>query len=71
MYKEAIQIPNKEAWKEDIKNEFKHFEKFIVFTVVSFSKLPKDTKVMSMTWKALHKTQCTRVCRAGGKTLLL
>ncbi len=49
-YKESMQSPDRVAWEEEIENEFKWFEKFNVFTVVSCNKLPSGAKVMSMSW---------------------
>ena len=48
-YREAIQSLDKDAWEEEIMNEYERFKKFNVVTVVSCSELPKNAKVMSTT----------------------
>ncbi len=41
-------------------NEYERFKKFNVVTVVPCSELPKNTKVMSMTWAMKKKTNGKR-----------
>ena len=48
-YREAMQSPDKDAWEEEIMNEYERFKKFNVVTVVSCSELPKNAKVLSTT----------------------
>ena len=55
-YREAMQSPDRAAWEEEIKNEYERFKKFNVVTVVPRSELPKNAKVMSMTWAMKKKT---------------
>ena len=45
-----MQSLDKDAWEEEIMNEYERFKKFNVVTMVPHSELPKNAKVMSMTW---------------------
>ncbi len=55
-YREAMQSPDKDAWEEEIMNEYERFKKFNVVTVVPRSELPKNVKAMSTTWAMKKKT---------------
>ena len=71
-YKEAMQSPDRAEWEEEIESEFKWFEKFNVFTVVSYNELPNNAKVMSTTWEMKRKTNgklCGRLNARGYEEL--
>ena len=55
-YREAMRRLDKDAWEEEIMNEYERFKKFNVVTVVPCSELPKNAKVMSLTWAMKKKT---------------
>ncbi len=55
-----MQSPDKDAWEEEIMNEYERFKKFNVVTVVPSSELPENVKVMSTTWAMKKKTNGKR-----------
>ena len=54
--REAMQILDRAAWEEEMKNEFERFKKFNVLTVVPRSDLPSNAKDISTTRAKKRKT---------------
>jgi hypothetical protein len=55
-YKQAMASSNRQAWLEEIDNEYKRFEKFKVFKIVPRSELNDDDEVKSTTWAFKQKS---------------
>jgi hypothetical protein len=54
-YRQAMKAWDKDQWKDVIKNEFKRFETFNVFTTVKRSEMPPGVKPISTTWAFKRK----------------
>lgn len=55
-YRQAMNSPDREAWKEEVKNEYLRFEKFKVFKVVKRSDMPAKAKILTTTWAMKKKS---------------
>ena len=58
-YQQAMSSENKEAWKVEVGNEKKRFDKYNAFTAVKESSLPANAKILSSTWAMKMKTNGT------------
>ncbi len=56
-YNEAINGPDGEAWKQEIKNEHNRMVKNQVFEEVNKNELHEGTKVIDSTWSCRRKSQ--------------
>ena len=54
-YREAMQSPDAEEWKAEVKNEKERFDKFNVITVVPRNEMKKGVKAMTTTWAMKKK----------------
>jgi hypothetical protein len=59
-YRQAMKAWDKDQWKDVIKNEFKRFETFNVFTTVKRSEMPPGVKPISTTWAFKRKANGVR-----------
>eukprot|EP00956_Cyclotella_meneghiniana_P045257 scaffold361015_cov103-Cyclotella_meneghiniana.AAC.2 len=55
-YLHAMKSPDREAWKDEIKNKYDRFQKYKVFKVIPRSEVPKGTKILSTTWAMKKKS---------------
>eukprot|EP00957_Ditylum_brightwellii_P068382 5191266-Ditylum_brightwellii.AAC.1 len=51
--------PDKDKWKESVKEEYGHMEKHKVFKSIPRTKLPKNAKVVTSTWAMKKKANGT------------
>ena len=58
-YNQAINGPDGEAWKEEIKNEHERMVKHKVFEVIDRADLPEGAKAIDSTWACKKKSNGT------------
>jgi hypothetical protein len=59
-YKKAMQSPDADEWRKEVRNEKARFDKYDALTAVPRSSLPKGAKVLTTTWAMKLKSNGTR-----------
>jgi hypothetical protein len=59
-YKKAMQSPDVDKWRKEVRNEKARFDKYDALTAVPRSSLPKGAKVLTTTWAMKLKSNGTR-----------
>jgi hypothetical protein len=54
-YDEAMAGPDKDKWKQVVKEEHEHMIKTNVFKVVTYKDVPKGSKILTSTWAMKKK----------------
>ena len=67
MYEEAINIPDKEGWKEEVKNEHMRMQKHGVWKTVKRKSLKAKTKIINSTWACKKKSNGTLRARMNAR----